>query len=71
MDALTQLMSVRHYCFHRGVLGNQKKGHNEAPEQDFREAFRTLNRLYVQMRDKTEPKPIKGANRRSERGARG
>ena len=61
MDALTKLMSIRHYCFLRGVVGNRKKGHDEPAEDDFRQAFRTLNRLYVAQK--------RGTNR-SERGAR-
>lgn len=37
--AAEKLCSIRHYCFVRGVLEDQ---------DDFRQAFRTLNRLYVQ-----------------------
>lgn len=59
---LEKLLSVRHYCFQRGILGNHKKGHTEDAEQDFRQAFRTLNRLYVAQ---------KRHNNRSERGAHG
>ena len=40
-EALATLISVRHFCFLRGVLGG---------ENDFREAFRTLNRFYVALR---------------------
>ncbi|MGD0957218.1 MAG: hypothetical protein ABR953_10375 [Candidatus Acidiferrales bacterium] len=41
--AIAKLVSVRHYCFVRGVLGKH-------PDSDFRQAFRTLNRLYVEAR---------------------
>lgn len=50
-DATAKLCSIRHYCFIRGVVGNRKKGHDEPPEDDFLQAFRTINRLYVQARD--------------------
>ena len=53
MDAATAklLCSVRHFCFVRGILGDRKKGgQNQPPEDDFRQAFRTVNRLYVQAR---------------------
>ena len=35
-----KLISIRHCCFVRGVLGR-------SPHYDFRQAFRTMNRLYV------------------------
>lgn len=50
-DATAKLISVRHYCFGRGVLGNRQKGHNERPEDDFLQSFRTANRLYIELRD--------------------
>jgi len=43
-QALAKLISARHHCFKRGVLGRH-------PLDDFRQAFRTLNRLYVDLRD--------------------
>ena len=51
--ALEKLMSVRHYCFLRGIVGNRRKDspNQYHPEDDFKLAFRTLNRLYVQIRD--------------------
>ena len=49
-DALAILVHVRHRCFQRGVLGNYKKGAKEHPEDDFKLAFRVVNRLYVQLR---------------------
>jgi hypothetical protein len=62
-EALDKLISVRHYCFMRGVLGKRSKDKalDRPPEDDFRLAFRTLNRLYVQLMDQ------KGGTRRSER----
>jgi hypothetical protein len=64
-EALAKLISVRHHCFVAGVL------HYEA---DYRDAFRTLNRLYVQLRDNRSFKGAKApqsraAGRRSERMA--
>jgi hypothetical protein len=46
--AIEKLISVRHYCFVRGVLGH------DAWRQSYRQAFRTLNRLYVELRDARE-----------------
>jgi hypothetical protein len=42
-DALARLCSIRHHCFVRGVLGKN-------PDPDFRQAFRTMNRLYVEVK---------------------
>jgi hypothetical protein len=50
-DTIARLISVRHHCFVRGVLGNRKKGYNEWPGDDFLQAFRTVNRLYIELRD--------------------
>jgi hypothetical protein len=47
-EALAKLISVRHYCFIRGVL-KPWKGPKDDP--DFRMAFRDVNRLYVALRD--------------------
>jgi hypothetical protein len=55
-EVLAKLISVRHYCFVRGVLGNRKKGYNQSPEDDFRQAFRTVNRLYVELRENIAPR---------------
>ena len=38
--ATEKLCSIRHHCFLRGILGRN-------PDPDFRQAFRILNRLYV------------------------
>jgi hypothetical protein len=45
--AREKLISVRHYCFARGVAGRK-------PESDFRMAFRDLNRLYVEVKRQSE-----------------
>lgn len=45
IEALAKLISVRHHCFERGVKGRH-------PDGDFRMAFRDVNRLYVELRDK-------------------
>lgn len=53
-DVLAKLISVRHYCFVRGVVGRK-------PCPDFRQAFRTVNRLYVEVRDGiSRPIALKG-----------
>jgi hypothetical protein len=44
---LDTLISVRHYCFVRGIAGRK-------PESDFRMAFRDLNRLYVEVKRQSE-----------------
>ena len=46
-EALAKLISIRHHCFIRGALGR-------SAQDDFRQAFRTLNRVYVCMRDRPE-----------------
>ncbi len=63
-EAIAKLISVRRHCFVRGVLGNRKKGHNESPEDDFRQAFRTANRLYVELRDNIAPRSTHMGTRR-------
>lgn len=47
--ALEKLISMRHYCFVRGVLG-RGADRSFGGDDDFRQAFRTLNRLYVEAR---------------------
>lgn len=44
-DVIAKLISVRHHCFVRGVLGHgdSRIGGDDA----FRQAFRTVNRAYV------------------------
>jgi hypothetical protein len=55
-EALATLISARHYCF--------KRAFGRPPEDDFRAAFRILNRFYVQLRDNkafiVPPKRSKG-----------
>ena len=46
-EATDKLISVRHYCFARGVAGQKQDG-------DFRLAFRELNRLYVELKRQSE-----------------
>jgi len=48
-EAIDKLISVRHYCFVHGVLGKRSgdRAKDVPPDDDFRWAFRTLNRLYV------------------------
>lgn len=61
-----KLISVRHNCFIRGVLGSGSKKHGTyvAPQDDFRQAFRTVNSAYNSL------KSTHTAGRRSERSAR-
>ncbi len=48
MEATGKLISVRHYCFVAGIL-------NRGPFcESYRQAFRTVNRLYVELRDARE-----------------
>lgn len=44
-DGKRVLVGARHYCFVRGVLGR---------EDAFRQALRTLNRLYVELSEESE-----------------
>jgi hypothetical protein len=55
-EVIAKLISVRHHCFVRGVLGNRSfyRKTDEPPADDFRQAFRTLNRLYVEVRDRLD-----------------
>jgi hypothetical protein len=57
-EALEKLISVRHHCFVRGVAGR-------SPSKDFRLAFRTLNRLYVELRDNIAPEARPISRRRA------
>jgi hypothetical protein len=57
-EAIEKLISVRHYCFVRGVLGRFDGG------DDFRQAFRTVNRPHVELRDGIAPKAVRSAGRR-------
>jgi hypothetical protein len=62
-EALAKLISVRHCCFVRGILG-------QAPDSDFRQALRTINRLYVEVRDRLEVQSdIRKAGARRRRSA--
>ena len=54
-EALDKLISIRHYCFYRGVLykfldGNPDIAGYNGQNEDFRQVFRTLNRLYVTLK---------------------
>jgi hypothetical protein len=53
-EALAILIGARHHCFARGVLGSRSfnRALDEKPGDDFRAAFRELNRLYVVLRDR-------------------
>jgi hypothetical protein len=57
-EAIAKLISVRHYCFVRGVLRRFGGG------DDFRQAFRTVIRLYVELRDNIAPEGLRSAGRR-------
>lgn len=46
-DAIAKLLSVRHYCFVRGVLG--RGGARTGGDDADRYAFRIVNRLYVEV----------------------
>lgn len=59
-DALARLISIRHHCFMRGIYGRK-------PVDDFRQAFRTLNRLYVEL--ERHPEGSKRAALRRRRAA--
>jgi len=50
-EASAKLCGIRHYCFVRGVLG-RGANRNFGGDEDFRQAFRTVNRLYVQLRER-------------------
>jgi hypothetical protein len=53
-EALDLLIGARHHCFVRGALGKRSfdRELDEKPEDDFRAAFRELNRLYVVLRQR-------------------
>lgn len=65
-EAIDKLISVRHFCYQKGILGfGSKKLQNYIPPQsDFRQAFLTLNAFYNQL------KHGYSIGRRSERGSR-
>lgn len=44
-EARAKLISIRSYCFARGVVG--RLGGRIGGDDDFRQAFRALNRLYI------------------------
>jgi hypothetical protein len=46
-NGMEKLISARHYCFVRGVVGQH-------PDGDFRMAFRDLNPLYVELKRQCE-----------------
>jgi hypothetical protein len=45
-EAMAKLSSIRHYCFVRGVTG--RGADRVGGDDDFRQAFRTINRLYME-----------------------
>lgn len=52
---LNRLLAARRYCFQRGVLGKNPDGTRDLDfaagrNEDFRQAFRTLNRLYCELK---------------------
>jgi hypothetical protein len=55
-EAFDLLIGARHHCFVRGVLGDRSFDRvlDKKPEDDFRAAFRELNRLYVELRHRPE-----------------
>lgn len=57
-DAIAKLISARHHCFARGILG--REGGRVGGDDDFRQAFRTVNRLYVLAQRKTTPNAFRG-----------
>jgi hypothetical protein len=50
-EALAKLISIRHHCFLRGVLGCN--GERVGGDDSFRQAFRTVNRAYVKTKAQT------------------
>lgn len=64
-EALAMLIGARHHCFVRGVLGNRSfdRELDKKPEDDFRSAFRELNRLYVELRLRPESTYIRPKSR--------
>ena len=59
-QARDKLISVRHYCFVRGVLRSTPDS-QPGRDEDFRQAFRTLNRLYVELKRASElPRHVYG-----------
>lgn len=52
-EILEKLISIRHHCFIRGVTGKRSRlrQYDHPPQDDFRAAFRDVNRLYVRLRD--------------------
>lgn len=61
-DVLAKLISIRHHCFMRGVLG--RDADRIGGDDDFRQAFRTLNRLYVEVRNGSASKGHRDAQKR-------
>ena len=55
-EALAKLASVRHHCFVRGILGHRSHDRDldQPAEDDSRQAFRIVNRLYVRLRDRLD-----------------
>jgi hypothetical protein len=55
-EALAKLIAIRHYCFVRGILGSRSStwAGDIPPQDDFRQAYRTTNRLYARLGDRVE-----------------
>ena len=54
-EALAILIHARHHAFVEGVLGHRSSNRklDVQPQDDYRMAFRDLNRAYVSLRDGT------------------
>ena len=61
-DALAKLISVRHHCFKRGVIGNDAD--RVGGDDDFRQAFRTVKRLYVEVQREIAPQAKRDTQKR-------
>jgi len=68
-EALAILIGARHHCFAQGVVGNRSFDPelDEKPKDDFRAAFRELNRLYVELRECPESTYIRPKCRTTKR----
>lgn len=47
-DVLGKLISIRHHCYQRGIIG--RGGKRAGGDEDFRHAFRVVNRLYIEVK---------------------
>lgn len=67
-DTITKLISIRHYCFRRGVLGHS--GGRTGGDDDFRQAFRVVNRCYAELKYQRPGAELRICGRRSRAGQR-